>query len=114
MATRKRVLRGDRLKQIRVERELSQDELAERVNVGQSQLARYEASKADPSLEVVARFARELEVSADWLMGLVDDRQQRKVESDLSARERKVLEALRRGDLAEYMRVGSEQAEPNH
>lgn len=114
MPERKRILKADRLRLIREKRQLSQEELALRLNIGQSQLARYEASKADPSLEVISRFARELEVSIDWLLGLTSDPGGHIEEKDLSPRERKAISALRRGDMREYMRVGSEEVEPEH
>ncbi len=114
MTERKRILKGNRLRQIRERRDLSQEELALRLGIGQSQLARYESEKADPSLEVIARFARELEVSIDWLLGLADTPEHHVEEKDLSAREWKAISALRRGDLREYMRVGSEETEPEH
>lgn len=114
MATRKRILRGDRLRQIREVRGLTQEELADRLEIGQSQLARYEAGKADPSLEVVARFARVLDVSTDWLLGLASEPQSHITSNEITAREHVALDALRRRDLHEYIRVGMEEIEPEH
>lgn len=114
VATRKRILRGDRLRQVREIRGLTQEDLADRIDIGQSQLARYEAGKADPSLEVVARFSRELAVSTDWLLGLANEPDAHLSSDEITAREHTALAALRRGDLREYMRVGMEETKTDH
>lgn len=113
MTTRKRVFRGDRLRLARVARDISQEDLANAIGIEQSQVTRYEGGKRDPSPEVIVRIARELEVTADWLLGLVDDPQARLEEKDLSPAERQLLAAFRRGDLRDLMRiVASEEPQP--
>ena len=77
MAERKRVFRGDRLSSIRKTRQFTQDELADRLELGHSQLNKYENGKSDPSPEIIVRLATELNVTADWLLGLVDEPDQR-------------------------------------
>lgn len=98
MTERKRIFRGDRLRGIRERRGFTQDELAFRLAVGQSQLARYENGRAEPTPEVIARLAGELEVTADYLLGLADDPAGRINEADLSDIERRLLAAYRRGN----------------
>lgn len=114
MADRKRIFRGDRLKTIREARGLTQDELSERVGFGQSQMTKYENGKSEPSPEVIARLAVELEVTADWLLGLVDDPGKHLEEKDVSPVEWKLLAAFRRGDLRDLMKIASEETEPEH
>lgn len=72
---------ANRLKQIRKDKELSQQQLADLSNVHISNIGRYERGDAQPSAEVLNRIARALEVSPDFLMnGTIDD----KAENSLS------------------------------
>lgn len=68
-------MRGDRLRSIRDMRGLSQPELGARVGVTGQQIYRYEKAENEPDADILAMLARELEVSADYLLGLVDDLQ---------------------------------------
>jgi transcriptional regulator with XRE-family HTH domain len=68
--TKEMPIRGDRLREARERQGFSQRELAERCHIGESQIFRYENGKGDPSADYLARIARELRVSADWLIGL--------------------------------------------
>lgn len=113
MADRKRIFRGDRLKQIRENRGLTQDDLNTRLGFGAAQIYRYETGKADPSPDVLARIAVELEVTTDWLLGLVATPNEHLQGKDLSAAERKLLSAFRRGDLRGLMRIAAEDAQPD-
>ena len=71
---------SDRLAQLRRERGLTQVQLAARVGVHPSQLHRYEAGTAQPTLEVIRSMCLALSVSADSLLfsddarALVEDR----------------------------------------
>ena len=98
MGERKRIFRGDRLRNIRDQHGLTQDELAYRLSIGQSQLARYENGRAEPTPEVIVRLASELDVSADYLLGLSDAPTGQLDENDLSDTERRLLAAYWRGN----------------
>jgi transcriptional regulator with XRE-family HTH domain len=63
-----------RLAAIRKERGLTQQALAERVGIHVSQLRRYEAGGAQPTLDVIRRLAVALSVSADRLVFDTDER----------------------------------------
>jgi len=102
---RKRIFRGERLRQVREERNLSQDDLAQRAQLGEAQMHRYETGKADPSSEVLVRLAKELEVTTDFLLGLTDVPDKRILESELSPDERRLLSAFRRKNAADVMHV---------
>lgn len=65
-------MRGDRLREMREKHGLSQADLAERVNVASQQILRYENGKNLPSSAVLSAFSKELEVSSDYLLGLVE------------------------------------------
>jgi len=61
---------GDKLKAIRVNRGLSQAQLAEKIRVTKSAVSAYENSTRMPSYEVLVRIARCFDVSTDYLLGL--------------------------------------------
>jgi transcriptional regulator with XRE-family HTH domain len=65
---------SERLAALRKDRGLTQQALAERVGVHVSQLRRYEAGGAQPTLDVVRRLAVALSVSADALVFDEDER----------------------------------------
>jgi transcriptional regulator with XRE-family HTH domain len=72
---------SSRLKQVRKDKELSQQQLANLSNVHISNIGRYERGDAQPSAEVLNRIAGVLEVSPDFLInGTIED----KAESSLS------------------------------
>lgn len=64
-------MRIDRLAEIRRLRGYTLEELARRTNISKSQVYRIEAGTSQPSGDAIKAFARELEVSADYLLGLV-------------------------------------------
>lgn len=90
-----------RLKEIRERRELSQQELADRVGISGRQIWRYENGESDPTGDVLRRLAQTLEVSIDYLLGLVDDPSGHLREEDLSPMERKLIQAFRLGRIVE-------------
>lgn len=96
-------LKGERLRQMRVKRQYTQEELAERLNMGVLQINRYENEKTDPSADVVSRLAKELGVTADYLLGLADDPAGHLEEDELTPDERKLITALRAGLLPEAL-----------
>lgn len=88
-------LRGDRLKELRLAVQLTQEEFAERISVHQGQIYRYESGNTDPDGDIVARMARVLNVSTDYLLGLTDHPMQVITEGDLSPDERELIRAYR-------------------
>lgn len=59
---------ADRIKQVRTERGLSQQQLAQRAEVHYTNVGRYERGEAHPSAEILNRIAQALEVSPGYLM----------------------------------------------
>lgn len=96
---------GRRLREVRQLRNLTQEELAERANVGNRQIWRYENEETRPDSDVVARIASALQVSADYLIGLTDDANVNLIESDLSPKEQSVIKAWRLGEKYEAIKV---------
>ena len=98
-------MRGDRLKQRREELGMSQADLGSRLKLEPQAVYRYEKGQSDPASELLGRMATELNVTADWLLGLVERPQDRLEEAELSATERKLITALRNGHAVEAMEV---------
>ncbi len=92
---------GERLRQARERRGLSQAELARRIRTGNNQITRYENEQAEPSPMQLKRLVRELGVSSDYLLGLADS----PTVLALSAHERQVVEALRQGQARSLLRL---------
>src|SRR5690242_14046503 len=93
---------GERLRVIREQRGYTQDELAELLDVGQQQIHRWEANKSDPSTDSIAGLAKILGVTADYLLGLADNPDERLQNKELvlAPEERKVVQAIRAGNFA--------------
>lgn len=109
MTERKRVFRGDRLRAAREQHGWTQDELAQRLGFGQSQMNKYENGKSDPTPEVLVRLATALSVSADWLLGLVDAPNGHLQPAQLTPDELRLLAALRAGDFKKLLQIAAEQ-----
>ena len=60
---------GKRLRQIRKERHLTQEEFAKMLGTSKQILSRYEREDRSPRIEVVRKYAEALKVSADYLLG---------------------------------------------
>jgi transcriptional regulator with XRE-family HTH domain len=96
---------GERLKQRREELGWSQPELARRINSDTNTVWRYENNKNDPSATVLGQFADTLEVTADWLLGLVEDQHSFLSEEALSPLERRLISAARKGSLRDILKA---------
>ncbi|NRT90902.1 helix-turn-helix domain-containing protein [Clostridium beijerinckii] len=63
---------GERLKLLRLQKEISQTELAKRFNIARSTLSQYESNTRTPSDEMKLKFAEYYNVSLDYLLGKSD------------------------------------------
>ena len=59
---------GDRIKQLRKQKDLTQSDLAKEVDLTYIQIGRYETGKSNPSADVLQRLAKALETTTDFLM----------------------------------------------
>lgn len=96
---------GQRMKERREALGLTLAELGERLKLEPQAVHRYEKGLNDPRSELVARIAIELGVTADWLLGLVDEPNSRLMEKDLSETERRLIDLLRSGQITEAIRL---------
>lgn len=66
---------GENLKRLRGEKNISQEEMAKKIKVHANHLSRYERGLSAPSIEVVEKIAKLLDVSIDELVfGSVSER----------------------------------------
>lgn len=64
---------GERIKQLRIERQWTQEYVCEKLNISAGALSRYETSMYEPkSLKLVKDFADFFNVSTDYLLGKTD------------------------------------------
>jgi transcriptional regulator with XRE-family HTH domain len=98
-------MRIDRLKEVRELRRLSQHDLADRSGISLSQISRYERGESDPTADALTRIAKTLEVSIDYLVGLVDVPNDHVSETDLTAMERRLIWAIRNGFIVEVLKA---------
>lgn len=61
---------GINLKKIRLDNNLTQEELAKKINTSRSNIANYENNKNMPSIDVLEKLSVTLNCSTDYLMGL--------------------------------------------
>ncbi len=87
-------MQRNHLREARLSHELSQNELGNLVGVTGRQIRRYEEGLAVPSDRVLQRLAETLDVTSEYLLGLVDDPQAHLSQDDLTPMERDFLKAL--------------------
>ena len=64
---------GERIRELRKERGLNQDQLAELASLNRVTVAKYESGRVEPGAQALSRIADALEVSADTLLGRSDE-----------------------------------------
>ena len=71
---------ADNLKRLRTEKGISQEDMAKKIKVHAGHLSRYERGLSAPSIEVVEKMARILDVSIDELVfGAVNERMEKNI-----------------------------------
>lgn len=66
------IIFSKRLRELRLDSGMTQQQIAERLKIKQQSYARYEYGTGEPNLETVAELARIFDVSCDYLLGLTD------------------------------------------
>jgi len=85
---------GQRLARIRKEKGYTQVELSEKMNIVQVLISDYENDKLRPYHEMIARFAKALDVSADELLGLKANKKKKNTPSLKIQKRMKIIEDL--------------------
>lgn len=63
---------GDRLKELRTESGLTQEELANQLNLSKANVSKYESNSIEPNLDMLSLLSSLFEVSTDYLLGKSD------------------------------------------
>lgn len=64
---------GETLKELRTDRGLSQQQLADELKIGRSAIAKWELSKTEPVASMIVKLAKYFDVDSDVLLGLRDE-----------------------------------------
>lgn len=65
---------GDRLRQLRTERNITQEELGKALNSNKSSISHYESNRRLPDANTISRFAEFFNVTVDYILGRSDIR----------------------------------------
>jgi transcriptional regulator with XRE-family HTH domain len=65
---------GNNLKKIRQDCNLTQEELAKKIDTSRSNIANYENNKNMPSIDVLSKLSKVLDCSIDYLLGKSNER----------------------------------------
>jgi len=88
--------RADRLREMREQLGYTQRDFAAFCGVSETQLSRYEMNRMLPSLPNIELIAHHLDVSIDYLLGLIDDPHKHFGDRDMTEDELLVLDLYRR------------------
>lgn len=62
----------ERLKELRIENNLSQMQLAQKTGLSQSAIAKWELGKTEPTASAIITLAKFFNETTDYILGLVD------------------------------------------
>lgn len=65
---------GEKLKSLRIEKNLTQKQVADRISLAISAVSSYESGTRYPSYDVLVKLARIFHISTDYLLGMTDKR----------------------------------------
>lgn len=65
---------GEKLKSLRIEKKLTQKQVADRIGLAISAVSSYESGSRYPSYDVLIKLAYIFHVSTDYLLGITDKR----------------------------------------
>ena len=65
---------GEKLKSLRIEKKLTQKQIAERIGLAISAVSSYESGSRYPSYDVLVKLAHIFHVSTDYLLGITNKR----------------------------------------
>lgn len=100
---------GTTIKKLRRERDITQEQLAEFLNISVSAVSQWESNKTSPDISLLAPLANIFEVSADVILGIDVDMKEKKIEEiytsayndSVAGYRERAADTLRKG-LAEY------------
>lgn len=69
-----RTMIGNKIRELRTQRRMSQTDLGKALNVSQQTVTKWENSRAEPSSTAITNISNYFNVSADWLLGRSKER----------------------------------------
>ena len=75
-------MKGNRIKNLREEMNMKQEELAKVLSISPSAVGMYERDEREPNDEITLKLAEYFNVSTDYLLGKTDIRNQEEIETD--------------------------------
>ena len=63
----------ERLRELRIEKGLKQAELGTALNTTDDTIYSWEKGRSEPSIEMIVKICAFFEVTADYLLGIIDD-----------------------------------------
>lgn len=98
-------MNSNRMRDARLKNHLTQEELAEKLNVDKVQISRWENGHKIPRGERLVEIAQVLGVSVDYLLGVSDEPTIRVRIENLTIEEISILTALRQGNEHEAIKI---------
>lgn len=96
---------GNRIKFLREELGLKQEELAKKLSVSPSSIGMYETNKREPNNELVIKLANFFNVSTDYLLGKSDIRNpEEQIKQEFEFAYHKEMEGLSDEEIADALR----------
>lgn len=96
---------GDRIKLLREEKHLKQEELAKDLSVAPSTIGMYETNKRQPNNDLIIRLAKYFNVSTDYLLGKSDIRNpEEQIKQEFEFAYHKEMEGLSDEEIADALR----------
>lgn len=87
---------AQRLKEIRIEKRMTQAELGEKLGIKRQAIANIEAEKNNPSIEFISKLIENLNVNANWLIAGIGEPFNvpafEEVEDEFTAKVRKLIQ----------------------
>lgn len=59
------------LKRARLHSKMTQQEVADKINISQTNIAKYENGSLEPNIETIGMLAELYNISTDWLFGII-------------------------------------------
>ena len=99
---------GKNLKEIRQKNNLTQEELAKKINTSRSNIANYENDKNMPSVDILEKISQLFDCSIDYLLGKSNSSNFNKDEQDFRFAYHKETEGLTDEEISDALRFYKE------
>jgi len=97
---------GSNIKKLRRERDITQEQLAEYLNISVSAISQWESSKTAPDISLLAPLANIFEVSADTILGIDVEVKQKRINEIISKSREYIFNGYKHKEALETLRDG--------